>query len=435
MSSPLATLVRLPLRAGAKLRRHPWWTLAVIFVLLSGTAFGVWRYAMHQWEAAQVAVKEERTQDAKERLAFCLRVWPRSTEVHVLAARAARLNGDLQAAERYLNRCLELEGGATEAVQLEFLLMRAQGGEIDELAPALFELVEKGHPDSQAILETISRTYILRLRYKPAFACLSRWIEYQPDNPKPYQWRGWSLERLNNAKAAMTDYQKALELDPEQIPVRLRIAEMYLEDKQTPDALPHLERLYEKAPNDPLVQARLGMCRFLQGRAEEARTLMEAAVVHLPKDPALLVTLANLDLQDGRITEAEQRLRTVLAEDPSDTEALFVLAPVLQAQGRTQEAAEVLADFEKKRAIVERINELLKDAADSPTARADEYAEIGELFLQIGREKFGQYWSERALERDPTNQRANQALAAYYEKKGDAEKAAHHRRQLRPPGK
>jgi predicted Zn-dependent protease len=343
------------------------------------------------------------------------------------------LTGDLTAAEAHLTRCLELQDGATELVQLEFLLMRVQGGEVDELAPALIDAVEKGHAESPVILETMAGAYLTRLRYKPAHACLSKWIEIQPHAVKAYHLRGWTLERLNNHKAATADYHRALELDPDLIPVRLRVVEMLLEDKQAPEALPHLERLVRQAPDNPQVQARLGMCRFLQGRSEEARRLMEAAVVHLPRDPALLVTLANLDLQEGRAVDAERRLRAVLATDQSDTEALFVLASALQLQGRTKEAADVLADYEKKRAIVDRINDLLKDAADSPTAKPDDYAEIGQLFFQIGREKFGAYWSELALERDPGNQKAHTAMAEYYDRKGDAANAAIHRRQIRTP--
>jgi len=341
------------------------------------------------------------------------------------------LTGDLHAAEVHLNRCIELEGGATEGVQLEFLLLRVQAGEVDELAPALFDLVMKDHPESPIILETIARAYILQLRYKPAHACLSRWIEVEPHNAKPYQWRGLTLERLNNEKGARADYHRALELDPDLIGVRLRVVEMHLEDKQAPEALPHLERLLRQAPNDPRVQARMGMCLFLQGRKEEARRLMEGAIVHLPYDPALQVALANLDLQENRAVDAERRLRAVLTVDPADTEALFVLASALQLQGRTKEAADVLADFERKRVVVDRINTLLKDKADSPTATADDYAEIGQLFLQIRREKFGVFWLERALERNGTHQAAHRALAAHYEQKGDTVKADIHRRQLR----
>jgi tetratricopeptide (TPR) repeat protein len=262
---------------------------------------------------------------------------------------------------------------------------------------------------------------------------MSKWIEIEPGNAKPYLWRGWTLERLNNEKGARADYHRALEIDPDLVPARLRVAEMYLEDKQAPEALPHLERLMRQVPDDPQVQARMGICLFLQGHAAEARKLMEGAVPHLPKDPALLVALANLDLQEGRAADAEQRLRTVLAADASDTEALFVLASVLQFQGRAAESATVLADYEHKRKVVERINELLKDKVDSPTATAEEYAEIGRSFLEIGREKFGVYWLERALEKDSTNQSAHRALAAHYERKGNAAAAANHRRQIRPP--
>ena len=406
----------------------------MVLLLVASAALGAWRYALHQWEAAQVALKEDRPLDARDRLKFCLRVWPRSPEVHLLAARAARLSGDLHGAEAHLNRCLQLQDGASEGVQLEFLLLRVQSGEVDNdnLLAALFELVENAHPESPLILETIARAYILRLRYKLAYACLSLWIDKYPQQAKPYFWRGWVLERLSNPKGASADYHLALERDPDHLQARLRVAEMLLEDKQAPEALPHLERLMRQAPDDPQVQARMGICLYLQGRSEEARRLMEGAVAHLPKDAALLVALANLDLQDGKAADAERKLRTVLAEDSADTESLFVLSSVLQFQGRTEEAAAVLTDYERKRAIVDRINDLLKDKADSPTATPNDYAELGRLFLQIDRKRFGVYWSERALEKDPANQVAHRALAEHYEQKGETQNAAIHRRQLRP---
>lgn len=409
------------------------WTAVLVTLLL--VAFGVVafdQYARLQWRRAVAAVAEERTTDAEPLLAFCLRVWPSSQDVHRLIARNARRMGDLKLAETHLNRCLELHGGATDDVQREFLLLRVQTGEVDELAPILFELVEQQHPDFREILNTIARTYILRLRYKPAYACLSKWIEIEQTNAKPYYWRGWVLERLNNQKGATTDYEQALAIDPDMVPARLRIAEMLLEDKQAPDALPHLEYLTRQVPNDPQVKARMGICLFLQGRSEESRRLMESAVQYLPNDPALLVTLANLELQDGRAAEAERHLQAVLKTDRSDTEALFVLVSALQLLGRTEESAAVLAEYNQKRAIVETINELLKDKADSASGTAEDYATIGRLFLQINRDKLGVYWLEKALERNSDCQSAHLTLADHYTKKGDAKAAARHRQLLRP---
>src|SRR5438445_13584714 len=151
---------------------------------------------------------------------------------------------------------------------------------------------------------------------------------------------------MNNYKAAAADYHKALELNPDLILVRLRVAEMLLEDKLAPEALPHLERLYRQAPDRPDVQARLGMCRYYQNQTGEARRLMEAAVVQLPNDPALLIHLAKLDLQEGRAAEAEKWLRRLLQVDPSDTEALYNLASALLLQGRTKESAAAMSEYQ-----------------------------------------------------------------------------------------
>lgn len=412
--------------------RRPILTGLVVVFILTATLFAGWWYAVSRWEKAQTALKEDRVREAREAAQFCLLIWPYSPEVHMLAARAARRSGDLTAAEGHLNRCKEIQGGATDAIQLEYLLIRVQAGEVDDLANGLFALVEQKHPDSREILDTVAHTYLVRLRYKPAYACLSKWIEVEPQNAKPLYWRGWTLERLNNPKAASTDYHKAIELDPTLVPARLRIAEMLLEDKQAPEALPHLELLVRQEPNNPQVQARLGICLFLQGRGAEARKLMEAAVAQLPNDAPLLVTLANLELQEGRGEAAEQWLRQVLKTDPSDIEALFVLTSALQLQQRPDEAAEVLAEYTRKREIVDRITDLLKDKADSPTATATDYAEIGSLFTQINRDKLSVYWLEKALEKDPLCQPAHRALSDFYEKKGDAAASDYHRRHLRP---
>jgi Tfp pilus assembly protein PilF len=83
--------------------------------------------------------------------------------------------------------------------------------------------------------------------------------------------------------------------------------------------------------------------------------------------------------------------------------------------------------------LLERTNKLLSEVVDRPTARADDYAEVGEKLLQIGRQRLGVYWLEQALERDPGHQLAHRVLAGYYAKVGNQELAVAHRRRLREP--
>src|SRR5439155_27034966 len=108
-------------------RRRPWRALALtafglVAIALAG---GIW-YVRNEWQAAQAALAEGQPREARSHLDICLFVWPRDVEVHRLAARAARMTGDIQAAEAHLKQCLKLQGEATQAVQLEFLLLRVQ---------------------------------------------------------------------------------------------------------------------------------------------------------------------------------------------------------------------------------------------------------------------------------------------------------------------
>jgi tetratricopeptide (TPR) repeat protein len=398
-------------------------------------AAGLYGYVLWQWHAAATALREDRPAEARDRLTWCLRLWPRSPEVHLRAARAALLSGDADDAEAHLNRCLRLQNGATEPVQLHFLLLRVLGGDTDEVAEELIADVDQRHPESLLILQMLARSYMHSYRYREAYACLSRWIEEQPDAAKPYHWRAWVQERLNNPKQARLDYERALERAPELTRVRLRVAEMLLADQMPLAALPHLERLYRQLPDNPEVQARLGQCRFIQGQMEDARRLLEAAVTRLPDDIALLLSLSKVELEEGRPVEAEQWVRRALKVDPFDIEAEYALVSCLQSQGRRAEAAVALKRSTEHRVLVSRSNQMLLDEANHPSSNPTKEAELGSLLLQIGKEQLGLHWLEQALLRDPTQQEAHKALAEYYEHKGEAEKAAAHRRRLEAPEK
>jgi tetratricopeptide (TPR) repeat protein len=426
----------VPVRAllshgGTVARRRPFITaLAIIFLLVAGAIAGFYAYAHHKWHAAQVAVKENRLAEAHADLDVCLFFWPRDVEVRLLAARAARLSGEFEEAESQLNRCLRLQGGSSQATQLEFLLMRVQTGEIDDVAAQLMEYVGSQHPESPLILETMARAYMYNVRYGLAYACLNRWINEVPDAAKAFQWRGWVGERMNNVEGALRDYLRSLELEPDQDTIRLRVAEIYLERTRLAEALPHLEFLRKQFPRRPDVLGRLGQYYSLRGQPEEARHLLEQAIAQLPDDPLVLTYLAKLDLQEGRAAQAEKWLRHLLKLDPADPEAQYNLAASLQLQGRDKEAKATLDQYEKNLAMLRRQTRLLQDEADRPTTDPNVAYEVGSIFLAIGQDRLGLFWLDEALKRDPGHEATNRALAEYYEKKGEPAKAAPHRRRL-----
>lgn len=420
-----------PLRLGRAVRRRPRTAVLAVAALVFAAGAAFYGYAVREWRQAVAAVRDAKPAEARGRLNLCLKVWPNDPAVHRLAARAAWQTGDLRFAEEQLNECLKLEHGASEDTQLEFLLMRTRTGELSEVVPLLYDYVARGHRDSAVVLETIASAYMHDLQYHEAYLALNRWVLVAPDSPRAYQFRGWVLERINQAAGAMDDYLKALELDPNLTVVRLRVAEMYLEDKDPVQATPHLEFLLARDPNRPETRARLGQCRYLQGRSAEARELLEGVQGEMPRDSRVLLYLARLDLDDRQAARAEERLRKALALDPSELEAQFVLATALRMQGRDAEAEAELADYNRQRAELERVDSLLLAEARAPSRDPQIAFEIGQLLLRIHREPQAIHWLTEALDRDPNHRPTHRLLAEYFETHGEPERAAVHRKYMK----
>src|SRR5947209_11397706 len=84
-----ASLLTWPLRA---VRRRPRRALVGIGLLVLAAAGTAVAYARYQWTAAQDDLGADRPQAALARLRVCLLLWPQNPEVHLVAARAARLS-------------------------------------------------------------------------------------------------------------------------------------------------------------------------------------------------------------------------------------------------------------------------------------------------------------------------------------------------------
>lgn len=402
-------------------------------LVLIGASAGLVGYAYHHWHAAQAALKEGRLADANRSLDVCLWFWPRSVPVHLLRTRAARLKGDFGDAETLLNHCLELGTESREDIQIEFLLIRVQTGEADSVEQDLMAFVENNHPESEMILDTLAEAYLTNHRYRAGVYYLDRWIEKFPQTPRPYFWRGWVAERLTDEKAALADYGKAVELAPHHINFRLRLAEYLLERNNVPEAFSHLQVLKELAPERGEVLMLLGYCYLTGGEGRKARPLLEAALKKLPEDPALLTRLARLEKQEGRYPEGEKLLRRLLKLEPYDLEAEFQLSECLRLQYRKDEAAAMLRQYNKHYVLVKRINDVLKEETEKESNDPTGPYEAGIRLMEIGQDHVGEYWLYEALKRAPWHQPSHKALASYYEKKGEPDKAEAHRRWLSDP--
>ncbi len=387
-------------------------------------------WAAWQEQRATQALADSRLDEANQFIDRALWVRQRRMSTLLLAARIRRLSGAYTEAEHYLERCGQLHG-MTEPVQLEWLLLRCQQGEIDALAPNLLVLVRQDDPEAPAILETLASVYMRQTRYLEALDCLNRWLERNPESVRGLDWRGWVNNQLDHLEQAVHDHEYLLELRPERTDIRLRLAQILIAGSRHLEAVPHLERLRRELPDNPDVAAALAPCRFIQSRPEEARELLDAVLRDHPEHFDALFQRGKLELALGNSTDAEPRLRKALKINPHDLEVLYSLYRCLQEQpDRQEEAQRLIERWDQEGKKKKRLTSLLrKDLAANPND-VELAREAGELFLHFDEDKHGLFWLHRALLINPNHTPSRRALLAYYERTNQLDKAEEQRREL-----
>jgi Tfp pilus assembly protein PilF len=414
----------------ALLRRRPLATLClcllVVIVAAPAAAHG---WGLYHYQRAESALNDDHLMEAHDEVACCLMVWPWSARTHLLAARIARHSGALSEAEAQLKECRRLDNGATPDTQLEMVMVRAQRGEVDQVIEGLVYAAEHDKVHRREILEALAWSHVRLFRLLPALGLLNRCLQDDPDDVRALDWRGWVFERLDQQELAIADYEHALKYQPDRNDVRLRLAQIYLSQSDPVQAEPHLRRLEKTQAGRPDFQLAMGECRFLQGREEEARALFDRVLAARPDDPDALLYRGKIELQIGRPEDAETFFRRSIQADPLSIAAQAGLFDSLRGRpGREAEADAVQEKYLRMAAGARRMHELLTGEVESASADPGPAAELGKLYMDAGQDDLAIYWLNTALKRDPSHKPTHALLADYFQKKGDKETAAEHRR-------
>jgi tetratricopeptide (TPR) repeat protein len=395
-----------------------------------GATLAGWHLAAwHDYRAALQAIGRRDFTEARSHLARCLSVWPHSAEVHLLAARTARRGGAYDEAEKHLKECQRLDWPAEE-IQLEHDLIHAQRGDVTDVEKQLMFFAEHGHPDTLLILEALCQGYIKTYRLTHASRCLEVWLENHPDDVQALLWRAEVEQLRSSNQEALADCRRAVELAPERDDARLRLAELLLSENLPAEAIPHFERLRQSQPANTQVLLGLARCRRLLGEPEAAAKLLDALLQIAPEDVGALGERGRVCQESGEPARAERWLRMAVNRAPYDRDTVYALYLCLQQTGKTQEAVEYQAKLKEIESQLSRLREVTRRITQTPHDAALRH-EAGMIFLKSGQSKEGLRWLYSALQEDPGYQPTHQALADYYERTGDREKAFWHRRQER----
>ncbi|HSN24746.1 MAG TPA: tetratricopeptide repeat protein, partial [Kofleriaceae bacterium] len=139
------------------------------------------------------------------------------------------------------------------------------------------------------------------------------------------------FHREGNTKDALETVKKLVDLDPENIATRIKLAELYSKEGLVQDAVEQFSVACEQLRR--------------QGRQDDFVKVAERLLWHQPDNHALMRELAGLYLRRNDPRRALQKLQACFKADPRDVETLGLLALAFQALDQKAKTVSVLKEL------------------------------------------------------------------------------------------
>jgi tetratricopeptide (TPR) repeat protein len=403
--------------------------------LLAAIGAGCWT-AVREFLAAReyrLALEDTKRYDPEAALGHLRRSLdyrPRSAPAHLLAARLYRQLEDYDRAEEHLQRCQELQGGTSEEVQLENLMLRAARGDAEAVLDPLLPYLKEKRPESPLVLEAMSVGFLRRYQRAPASKAVEDWIELEPDNPWAYFARGNLAADAQNASQARADYEKSLELLPGSIRVRRALLLMLIYLGEFDKAIKEIERVLEREPDNMELLLRLAQCHIeLAGREQwhyqRADELLDKVLERDPDNYQAHYHKGVIALYQDRLPEALQHLRQAVRLNRLQPQHHLQLSKVCRRLGLTAEADEHLKQFKSLDEDLYRLNLLTRNLEERRDAAL--FYEVATIYFRHGRMSEALRSLKWALKLNPNHAPSHRLFVDYYTRVGEPEMANYHR--------
>jgi len=254
--------------------------------------------------------------------------------------------------EKYLEAIIEYKNvvqidpkDAKTHYQLALIHMKLGG--MTDLQQAFGELAKTVDLDSsiQDAQLTLGEFYLLARQPKKARKHADLVLASTPQDPKGHLLRGRSLIIEKEFDQGVEEFQRAIQLDPENVNTYIDLAKAYIGMKQPDEAFAALKQgLAKKLNSTPLVLA-LGDIYLVTGKAEEAETQYRRALELDPGSEALLIKLSRFyQLIMRKWEKAEETLQQLVEKNPKSEVAHVQLGDFYVYIGQRDKA---IVNFEK----------------------------------------------------------------------------------------
>jgi tetratricopeptide (TPR) repeat protein len=206
---------------------------------------------------------------------------------------------------------------------------------------------------------------------------------------------------------AIEQYQKAVEIKPEEPGSRIDLGVALLKKGKLEEAIAQFRRVLELNPAYEKVHYNLGIALFQKGNLAEAIAQYRTALELKPDDEAAIRNLGDALLKQGDLDESIAQYRKALDSHANDVEAHYSLGNVLLLKGNVEEA----------------IGEYRKVIEFNP-AYEDAHYNLGIALFQKGNLEGAIAQYRTALELKPDDENAHKNLGDALLKQGKLDEAA-----------
>jgi len=231
-------------------------------------------------------------------------------------------------------------------------------------------------------------------------------LQIDPKTPKPYYYLGRIEEGKKNWREAFGFYQKAVELDPNDLDAQLKYAQFILLSGDVDKAASLTERLGKERPADLDVRMLQVAIASRKGQSDEALAGVEKIVAEKPSRPEPYIVLAALYGAKGKQTESEKALKDGLSAIPKNPELLNALIR-LYAQQKQAGPAE----------------QAIKELIDAQPTALQHRVVLAQLYIQLNRWAETEQTLRTAIKDFPQDPKPPVLLAEFFIKRGERDKA------------
>jgi tetratricopeptide (TPR) repeat protein len=345
-----------------------------------------------------------------------------------LAARAARLADEYEEAEEHMALCERLMALAADknAVRQERALLQLQQGDYRgsmELLAADESDPERAMDELDALAHGYARTF-----YTPeSLSCLRRLAQRDPLHVRGNRLAGTIYATMKYYDRALPFYRRAVERLPDALDPRLDLAKCLLELGEIREADAHLQTLRQRYPDDPDVLFTAARIHLYGAQADEARRLLRTLVESHPDRVDALVELGRLEFQHGDPKIGLAWLEKAVLHNPDKIEAWEAQAHCHEALGQAEPAKRCQREVVRINRDLGEVTRLALIATQEKQDDLNLRFEVANGFERLHEPVKAVQWRYCTLHLDPGHRPTHRALAAYFERSGQPNRAARHR--------